>query len=66
VARYWRVPTSVPDSEEICSRLDRIRKLCNELESAQDDTKKYHVLIERIRSEADLFRRTLGTHDSKV
>lgn len=56
----------IPDSDDICARLDRIRKLCDELESAQNDTKKYHALMERIRSEADAFRRTLGTHDSKV
>jgi hypothetical protein len=57
------VPSS-PQSE-VSIRLERIKKLCDELEEAQHDNRRYRQLIERIREEADAFRRTLGTHDSK-
>jgi hypothetical protein len=46
-------------------RLERMKKLCDELDRAQHDTRRFKELIERIRSEADSFRRTLATHDPK-
>jgi len=58
------VPDS-PDAVAVRSRLDRIKRLCDELDEAQDDNRKYRELIERIRDEADAFRRTLSTHDAK-
>ncbi len=45
------------------TRLERIRKLCDQLEEARHDTRTYRKLIDRIREEADAFRRTLATHD---
>jgi hypothetical protein len=51
------------DASDISDRLGRIKKLCDELESARNDSKKYRQLITRIRVEADAFRQTLGTHD---
>jgi len=57
-----RVPT-MPDAEDICARLDRMKKLCDELDAAQKDARKYHTLIERMRAAADAFRQRLGTHD---
>jgi hypothetical protein len=55
---------SSPQSE-ISIRLERIKKLCKELEEAQHDNRRYRQLIEKIREEADAFRQTLGTHDAK-
>jgi hypothetical protein len=51
------------DSSDISERLERIKKLCDELEDARNDTRKYQRLITRIRAEAEAFRQTLGTHD---
>ena len=42
-----------------------MKKLCDELEAAQNDTRRYNDLIERIRREADAFTLTLGTHNHK-
>ena len=55
--------TDVPDADDICARLERMKKLCDELEAAQKDARAYHTLIERMRVEADAFVRRLGTHD---
>jgi hypothetical protein len=60
-----RVPPSTPNADEICTRLERMKKLCDELEAAQNDTRRYNELIERIRREADAFTLTLGTHNHK-
>jgi len=64
ISAYCRVPYS-PDTAAVRTRLDRINGLCDELEEAQHDNRKYRRLIERIRDEADAFRQTLSTHDSK-
>ena len=52
-----------PDSEDLCSRLERMKRLCDELEAAQGDVHRLHDLIHRIRVEADIFRQQLATHD---
>lgn len=54
-----------PDTAAVHTRLERIKQLCDQLEEAQDDNRRYRQLIERIRDEADAFRQTLSTHDSK-
>ena len=54
---------TTPDSDEISTRLERMKRLCEELEAAQGDVRKVHELIQRIRAEADLFRQQLATHD---
>ena len=51
------------ESEDVGSRLERMKRLCDELEAAQGDVRKVRELIERIRAEADLFRQQLATHD---
>jgi hypothetical protein len=48
----------------MCVRLERMKTLCDELEAAQKDTRRYSELIERIRREADAFTLTLNTHKS--
>jgi hypothetical protein len=53
----------VSDSDDITTRLDRMKKLCDELEAAQGDVRKLHRLIERMRAEANLFRQHLATND---
>ena len=50
-------------SDDMCSRLERMKRLCDELDAAQGDIRKLHELIKRIRAEADLFRQQLATHD---
>ena len=55
--------STTPDSDEICTRLERMKRLCDELEAAQGDVRRIHELIQRIRAETDLFRQQLATHD---
>jgi hypothetical protein len=40
-----------------------MKRLCDELDAAQGDVRKVRELIQRIRIEANLFRRQLATHD---
>ena len=40
-----------------------MKALCDQLEAAQDDKRRYTDLLERIRHEANAFQQTLGTHD---
>jgi hypothetical protein len=47
---------NIPD---LCARLDRIKVLCGRLEELQHDQMKYRDLVDRIRSETDIFRHTL-------
>jgi hypothetical protein len=54
---------ALSDPDDIVTRLDRMKKLCDELEAAQGDVRKLHQLIERMRIEANLFRQHLATHD---
>ena len=58
-------PVSSPYSD-VAIRLERIKKLCEELDEAQHDNRRYRQLIDRIREEAESFRRTMGTHDAKT
>jgi hypothetical protein len=51
--------------DDICTRLERMKRLCEELDRAQHDTQRAKDLIECIRQEADAFQRTLATHDTK-
>jgi hypothetical protein len=53
------------DSDDLCERLERMKKLCDELEAAQGNVRRLHELIERMRAEADLFRQQLATHDQE-
>ena len=55
-----------PLDEELCVRLDRMKKLCDQLDAHRQDTEKYRLLLERIRREADAFRQTLTTHDPRI
>jgi hypothetical protein len=43
-----------------------MKELCDQLEAAQSDRRRYTEIVERIRREADAFQKTLGTHDSKI
>jgi len=43
-----------------------MRELCDQLEAAQTDRRRYLELVERIRREAEAFQKTLGTHDSRI
>ena len=41
---------------DLCSQLDRMKKLCDRLEAAQNDQRKYHELIRAIDMEIATFR----------
>ena len=43
-----------------------MKELCDQLEAAQTDRRRYSDLVERIRREAEAFQRTLTTHDPKI
>jgi hypothetical protein len=58
-----RVPAPL-DADDIAARLDRIKRLTQELDAAQSNRLKFNELILRIRKEAEEFRRTLATHDA--
>ena len=57
------MPSPPPDAEDVRTRLARMKALCDKLEAAQDDKRRYTDLLERIRHEASAFQQTLGTHD---
>ena len=54
-----------PDSEEARQRLALIQRLWDELKAARHDPEKYYALIERIRREADAFRKLIDPDDPK-
>ncbi len=47
------------DTPDLCARLDTMKKLCDQLEEAQEDQLKYLALVERIRAEANALRDTV-------
>jgi hypothetical protein len=53
----------LPDADDLSARIDRIKRLCDQLDTARSDQRRYKDLIELIRQEADAFRQTLSTHD---
>jgi hypothetical protein len=40
-----------------------MKELCDQLEAAQGDHRRYAQLLEHIRTEAAAFQRTFATHD---
>ena len=52
-----------PDADEVCARIERMKTLCDQLDAAKSDQRRYNELIDRIRQEADAFRKTLTTRD---
>ena len=47
------------DTPDLCARLDTMKKLCDQLEEAQEDQRRYGALVERIRAEATALRDTV-------
>jgi hypothetical protein len=47
------------DTPDLCARLDTMKSLCDRLEAAQDEPKKYRELVELIRIEADALHNTV-------
>lgn len=41
------------DTPDLCSHLDRLKVLCDKLEKAQKDERRYRELVRRIRMETD-------------
>ena len=47
------------DTPDLCARLDTMKRLCDQLELAQDHPEQYQVLLQKIRVEADVLRDTV-------
>ena len=56
---YGIFPDVNLDTPDLCAHLDRLKALCDRLEELQDEPRKYHLLVEQIRAEADAFREML-------
>jgi hypothetical protein len=54
-------PMNELDTPDLCARLDTMKKLCDQLEEAQEDQPRYVALVERIRAEANALRDTVCT-----
>ena len=44
------------DIPDLCAHLDRLKNLCDRLEEAQTDPKRYQQLIAEIRNETEAFQ----------
>lgn len=49
-------PLDIPD---MCAHLDRLKRLCDRLEKAQADEKRYRQLVTQIRAETDALHATI-------
>ena len=47
------------DIPDICAHLDRLKRLCDRLEKAQADEKRYHELCSLIRAETEVLHATI-------
>lgn len=47
------------DIPDICAHLDRLKMLCDRLEKAQSDERRYRELAVQIRAEADALHATI-------
>ncbi len=47
------------DIPDICAHLDRLKRLCDRLEEAQFDEKRYSELARQIRAETDSLHATI-------
>jgi hypothetical protein len=47
------------DTPDLCARLDRLKDLCDRLEDAQANPRRYRELVQQIRLETDAFRETI-------
>ena len=54
------------DTPDLCASLDRLKTLCDRLEEAQGDQKRYRELVRRIREETDALRATVCEVDLDV
>jgi hypothetical protein len=57
--RHMTINLETPD---LCAELERMRKLCDRLEEAQDDRVRYGEIVRSIQVELDLFRETICHH----
>ena len=47
------------DTPDFCAHLDRLKVLCERLEKAQNDDRRYRELVRRIRTETDALHATI-------
>ncbi len=47
------------DTPDLCAHLDRLKELCDRLEKAQKDERRYRELVRRIRAETDALHATI-------
>jgi hypothetical protein len=53
---------TLPDNVELAQRLERIRKLCDDLEAARGAANEQRDLIAKMKGEAAAVRRSLNVH----
>jgi hypothetical protein len=54
------------DIPDICAHLDRLKRLCDRLEKAQTDEKRYRELAGQIRAETDALHATICNYPLPV
>jgi len=47
------------DTPDLCAHLDRLKVLCDRLEKAQADERRYRELVRQIRAETDALHATI-------
>ena len=50
------------DIPDLCAHLDRMRRLCDRLEDAQDDPLRYREIVGLIQVEIDAFKDAICQH----
>jgi hypothetical protein len=50
------------DTPDFCAHLDRLKALCDRLEKAQKDDRRYREIARRIRAETDALHATICRH----
>jgi hypothetical protein len=53
---------TLPDNLDLTRRLERIKKLCDDLETARGAANEQRDLIAKMKVEADAMRRSLKVH----
>jgi len=51
------------DTPDFCAHLDQLKVLCDRLEKAQKDDRRYREIARRIRAETDALHATICRHE---
>jgi hypothetical protein len=58
----WSDMTMTLEMPDLCAQLDRMRKLCDRLEEAQNDPVRYREIVRSIQVEIEIFRDAICRH----